>query len=675
MYTLPPKPCGTLRTNRHVASVIRRLLLPILLVLLLGRADAGEIAALVPEAALQTAAKLAEAGDLSGAAAILLGLDADTLPAGLQRQADFLLGILLTHQGRCVEVHPPPGAGSGNVPAVGGLCPVSSGRGGAEVGAARSRRRSPAPPTDQQRESVFIERASRELPRELMETGKSDAGGRCGRQVSGRLFRRGRTGRGAPYAWGDPPPFRPDRSGRGRVPPDLDRAARHPGKSTGKGPPGNHPDRPAVSSEEQLQRAVTLYQLGRYPLALQELAPFAVPGSPHEPQTRLLMGIGAFNQRQYAQAVATAGASQGFAWPGPHRGSLLARPQRRSSRRSREVGRVPDAGGGYRPADAAGRGGALSPGSSGRRRRGPGPRAARTSVGCSRNIRRAPGPTSLSGFRAGSHINGRTFPRPGVVGSARRSGYAQVAWRPCYWRGLRAGGHEAAVRGRPGVSDAPGDRAGPTLLPPPRRGAAGNLDQEDRQKTAAAPLRSVRTAAVSGLHAQKARALRDLGLADEAVEEWSEQVRSRPADRAGLADACDVFLDLTRYDKAVWMGGRGPAAAARSGGRQGPHPGVLAVHVSSRPPRSGATVRQPRGTDPYLALALIREESGFAPHAVSSAGARGLMQLMPQTADLIARENRLPPVPPAVSTHRRSTSDSARSTWPTCSATSAGISA
>jgi soluble lytic murein transglycosylase len=51
-----------------------------------------------------------------------------------------------------------------------------------------------------------------------------------------------------------------------------------------------------------------------------------------------------------------------------------------------------------------------------------------------------------------------------------------------------------------------------------------------------------------------------------------------------------------------------------------------------------------RALDPYLVLALIREESAFAPQAVSRTGARGLMQLMQQTADLTAREHKLPPV-------------------------------
>jgi soluble lytic murein transglycosylase len=159
--------------------------------------------------------------------------------------------------------------------------------------------------------------------------------------------------------------------------------------------------------------------------------------------------------------------------------------------------------------------------------------------------------------------------------------------------------------------------------------------------------RPVRPSAASGLHAQKARALQGLGLADEAVEEWSEQVRSRPEERTGLAEACDVFLDLGRYDKAVWVGGRvlRPLFAQESG--KTPIPGFWQCDY---PPGYLDLVRAyaaQRGLDPYLVLGLIREESAFAPRAVSRTGARGLMQLMPQTADLTARENKLPPAAPA----------------------------
>ncbi|MFH1610144.1 MAG: transglycosylase SLT domain-containing protein, partial [Candidatus Bipolaricaulota bacterium] len=44
------------------------------------------------------------------------------------------------------------------------------------------------------------------------------------------------------------------------------------------------------------------------------------------------------------------------------------------------------------------------------------------------------------------------------------------------------------------------------------------------------------------------------------------------------------------------------------------------------------------GVDPYLVLAVMREESGFSSTAVSSSDARGLMQLLPSTARWIAEE-------------------------------------
>ena len=45
--------------------------------------------------------------------------------------------------------------------------------------------------------------------------------------------------------------------------------------------------------------------------------------------------------------------------------------------------------------------------------------------------------------------------------------------------------------------------------------------------------------------------------------------------------------------------------------------------------------------DPYLLLAIIKEESRFKPDAVSSAGAEGLMQLMPETGQWILEQMNL----------------------------------
>ena len=49
--------------------------------------------------------------------------------------------------------------------------------------------------------------------------------------------------------------------------------------------------------------------------------------------------------------------------------------------------------------------------------------------------------------------------------------------------------------------------------------------------------------------------------------------------------------------------------------------------------------------NPYLVLSIIRQESAFNPAAISSAGARGLMQLMPATAQEVLTKLKLPQEP------------------------------
>jgi soluble lytic murein transglycosylase len=51
---------------------------------------------------------------------------------------------------------------------------------------------------------------------------------------------------------------------------------------------------------------------------------------------------------------------------------------------------------------------------------------------------------------------------------------------------------------------------------------------------------------------------------------------------------------------------------------------------------------QEQGLDPYLVAALIRRESSFRPNAVSAQGARGLMQIMPDTGEWVAQQMNIP---------------------------------
>jgi soluble lytic murein transglycosylase-like protein len=77
-----------------------------------------------------------------------------------------------------------------------------------------------------------------------------------------------------------------------------------------------------------------------------------------------------------------------------------------------------------------------------------------------------------------------------------------------------------------------------------------------------------------------------------------------------------------------------PAPAAVAAEPDLPPPAVPAVRIEP-PPRIDRiikTVAKEQGVDATLVKAVIQVESGFEPRAHSSAGAVGLMQVMPQTA-------------------------------------------
>lgn len=139
-------------------------------------------------------------------------------------------------------------------------------------------------------------------------------------------------------------------------------------------------------------------------------------------------------------------------------------------------------------------------------------------------------------------------------------------------------------------------------------------------------------AAQNTSHAAKARLLKELNLRDEASEEFWALTRRHVEDRQVLYEASSAFLDLGRIERSLWIAKRL----------------LRPLYLQSRPtepvPRYWDFL-YPLGywelvkeqsalyaLDPYLVVALIREESAFAERVVSRAGAVGLMQLLPKTA-------------------------------------------
>ncbi len=134
----------------------------------------------------------------------------------------------------------------------------------------------------------------------------------------------------------------------------------------------------------------------------------------------------------------------------------------------------------------------------------------------------------------------------------------------------------------------------------------------------------------------RAAALERLGLGDEAAAERDQVLRSADATPERLLATADALRARGLASPATRLASRALARGAAADARLYR---LLYPVIHADAIRAEAAAQ---GLDPALVAALIRQESLFNPAATSSAGARGLMQLMPATGSMLARTLNFP---------------------------------
>jgi soluble lytic murein transglycosylase len=141
----------------------------------------------------------------------------------------------------------------------------------------------------------------------------------------------------------------------------------------------------------------------------------------------------------------------------------------------------------------------------------------------------------------------------------------------------------------------------------------------------------------------RADALRQLGMDTEEQYELDQIEREASATPALLLGAGAALLQRGDVPRAIRLGWRAIAAARAQRDSNGRYDerGYLLVFPLLREAELIARARA-NGVDPAVVAAVIRQESGWNPRAMSRADARGLMQILPRVGAEIARSRRYP---------------------------------
>ncbi|MGH7325736.1 MAG: transglycosylase SLT domain-containing protein [Candidatus Rokuibacteriota bacterium] len=139
----------------------------------------------------------------------------------------------------------------------------------------------------------------------------------------------------------------------------------------------------------------------------------------------------------------------------------------------------------------------------------------------------------------------------------------------------------------------------------------------------------------------RAELLRRIGLVEFAVQELDDVVQRSVGDPVRLYGLSRAFVESERYHLALRIlrpNFRGPA---ESGHATLPRAFWEMLYPFGWRDEINEIAAQ-TGLEAFLVAAVVREESSYHPRAVSRAGARGLMQLMPGTAQPMAAHRGLP---------------------------------
>ena len=131
------------------------------------------------------------------------------------------------------------------------------------------------------------------------------------------------------------------------------------------------------------------------------------------------------------------------------------------------------------------------------------------------------------------------------------------------------------------------------------------------------------------IHFRRAFTLKNINAGDSyIIREWNWAVRQAylKKDDGLLLAAAKRATDMGWYDRAIYAAERTSSKHNYDYRYATPHRNLVVSHS------------QNAGIDPAWAYGLMRQESRFVSHARSHVGAGGLMQIMPDTAKLVARK-------------------------------------